>query len=865
MTPRLQRHIVRAAAALVPRWRRNEWTREWNAELDAEDGGALIDRSSGAVADALSLRSHAMYLDLWWGDVRFAWRNAARRPGFTLLVALTLALGLGVNSAVFSLVDAVMLRPLPYRDPSRLVFLWHTLQQQNMFEVEATPYDYTVWKDLRSLSNLGMATFGAFTLTGGDAEPERVRGARMTASTMPTLGIMPAIGRGFTEAENLYDVPAVAILSDGLWRRRFGADPSILGRQIEIDSTRWTVVGVMPRGAQLPGAPGDDTALWLPMRMSPAERASEINHSYTFVGRLADGVTLAQASAELEALAQRMAAERPSHNRIGARLVSVEERSTRVVRPALVVAAVSVALLLLVAAANASTLLLARAANRRQEFAVRAALGATRARLLSLSIAESVLFASIGGLAGLVLGSWTLRGLVPLFSASLPPTLDVDVDARAALFTAALAIVIGVVFGAIAAYRPDDAVAESLGGAGRSSASASAGRTRNILVVAQVALAVVLLSAAGLMLNTIGKLSRVNPGFAADHVLTFRLALPTQRYAAPEARTAFTADLVQRLATLPGVRAAGVSSVVPFGGIRNATVVEIEGHAEQPGSRSIIDQRYVSAGYFDTLKMPLVRGRLLTDQDDSRAERVVVINRAMATHYFPSENPVDRRVRITAGFDAGDWIRIVGVVEDVRHISLTRDAVPEMYRPILQTATPAFTIALRTAGDPSAITPAARATVRALDPDLPVYEIQTMDDKIAASFAQTRATMVLLLTTAALAAALAGVAIYGAIWYSVVQRSREIGIRVALGATRTSVFRQIVSSAMLLAGAGALVGAAGAMAGGSLLRTFLFDTRTTDPLTYAAVVAGVLALAFAASVVPAVRATQVDPVAALRN
>ena len=864
------RQVVRAASRLVPRWRRREWTREWNAELESEvrEGGArrwmLVDRSAGAVADAMSLRSHAMYLDLWWGDLRLAWRNAIRRPSFTVLVTLTLALGLGVNSAVFALIDAVLLRPLPYREPSRLVFLWHTLPEQNMFEVEATPFDFTAWKELRSLSNLGMTTFGSFTLTGGSGEPERLRGARMTASMMPTLAVAPAIGRGFVTAEDLDDVPRVAILSDGLWRRRFGADPGIVGRSIEIDSGPWTVVGIMPRNALLPGAPTEGIDLWLPMRMSPIERANEINHSYAFVGRLADGVTFAQASDEIERLATRLAAERPSHTRIGARLVSVEERSVRAVRPALLIAAASVGLLLLVAAANASTLLIARAASRRHELAVRAALGATRGRLLSLSIAESILFAMIGGLAGLVLGSWTLRGLVPLFASSLPPSLAIEVDRRAALFTAGLAIAIGIVFGAAAGYRPGNHVVESLAGATRSTSSASGTRSRNMLVVAQVALAVVLVSAAGLILSTIGRLSRVKPGFAADHVLTFRLALAGQRYAAAPARAGFVADVLQRFATLSGVHAVAVSSAVPFGGLRNATVVEVEGRQEAAGSRSIIDQRHVSAGYFETMKIPLISGRLFTSADDSRSEHVTVINRTMAKQYFPNENPVDRRVRISAGFNSGYWIRIVGVVDDVRHIALSRDAVAEMYHPIAQTAVPNFTVAIRTVGDPAAMVPAARATIREADANLPLAEIRTMDDKIADSFAQTRATLLLLLVTSALAASLAGVAIYGAIWYSVVQRTQEIGIRAALGASRGLVFRDVVSGAMRLAGVGGVLGAAGAMAGGSLLKVFLFDTRTTDPQTYVSVLAGVLVLAFAASVVPAIRATRVDPMTALR-
>ena len=870
MTP-LARRALRAVALLVPRWRRGEWMREWDAEFhaDADRSGTArlsLERSAGAVADAVYLRSHAMYLDLWWGDIRFAWRNAMRRPGFTLLVALTLALGLGVNSAVFALLDGVLLRPLPYRDPSRLVFLWQTLPRLNVPEVEATPWDFDAWHSVRSLTELGMVQYGSFSLTGGSDEPERVRGLRVTASLMPTLGLAPVLGRAFTSAEDLDAAPPVVILSDGLWRRRYGADAFIVGRPIEIDGLPRTVVGVMPPRATLPGSLTADYDLWLAMRMTPAERVNENNHSYTMIGRLADGVTPAQASAELDAFGARVAAERRSHGGMGIRVVPIKEQTVRAIRPALVVAAVSVALLLLVATANGSTLLIARAANRQHELAVRAALGATRGRLLSLSIAECLVFAFLGALAGLALGGWTLRAMVPLFEASLPRSLSIEIDARAALFTAGLSVAIGVAFGALAAYRPGGRLAGPLAGAARSTAAASTSRRRNVLVVAQVALAVVLLSAAGLMLNSVARLSRVKPGFDADRVLTFRLALTGARYAAAPARAASVADLVDRLAGAAGVQSAGVVSVVPFGGTRNANAVQIEGRVWAEGEPPIIvDQRHVSPAYFQTMRIPLLSGRLLTPQDDARAERVIVINRTMAQRYFAGLDPINRRVKWTVGFDANVWFRIVGVVGDVRHIALNRDPVPEMYHPIAQTAVPAFTVVVRTAGDPAAAMPAARGAVRALDANLPIYEIRTMEERIAESFAQTRATMLLLLVTAALAAALAGVAVYGAIWYSVVQRTPEIGIRVALGASRASVFRGVISSALLLAAIGGALGAAGAMAGGSVLRSFLFETRTTDPLTYAAVFAGVLVMTVAASVVPAVRAMRVDPLVALRT
>jgi predicted permease len=805
-----------------------------------------------------------VHLDSWWGDFRLAARNAAKRPGFTLLVAVTLALGLGVNSAVFALVDAVLLRPLPFRDPSRLVFLWQTLPQQNVFEVEATPFDFTAWRALRSLSRLGMASYGTFTLTGAGEEPERVRGARLSASMMPTLGIAPAIGRMFTTDEDRDAAPATAILSDGLWRRRFGGDPAIVGRPVRIDGTPRTIVGVMPPRAMLTGAPGEAIELWLPMRMSPEEAANEISHNYTMVGRLADGVSMSTAATEFDTLAARLAADRPSHARIGARLVSVEERSVRSVRPALLVATGGVVMLLLVAAANASTLLVARSANRRRELAVRAALGATRTRLLSMSIAECVVFCCAGAAVALLVGRAALRAVVPLFAGSLPAAAGVAIDGRAALATAACAIAIGIASGVLAAYRPLDGGAASLVGPSRLTPSAAASRTRNLLVAVQIALAVVLLSGAGLMVNSIVKLSRVHPGFSADHLLTFRVSLIGDRYATAPARVAFVNDVLAKFGGIPGVRDAALSSIVPFSGVRNANAIEIEGRSEAAGSRLIVDQRHVSASYFATMRIPLIAGRLFTDTDTSRADRVTIINRTMQRRYFPNDNPIDRRVRIAAGFEAGTWLRIVGVVDDVRHVGLDRDPVAEMYHPIAQTAVPNITVVLRTAAEPSAIAPAARSVLQAADADLPMYEVRTMDERIAASFAQTRATMLLLLATAALAAALAGVAIYGAIWYSVLQRTQEIGIRVALGATRASIFRRIVGGALALTASATAIGIAIAMASGSLLRAMLFDTPPTDPATFVAVGVAVLALASAASAVPALWATRMNPITALR-
>ncbi len=798
-----------------------------------------------------------MALDLLWSDIRLASRNAFRRPGFTLLVALTLALGLGVNSAVFALLDGVLLRPLPYRDPSRLVFVWQTLPSHNVLELEATPFDYDAWHSLRSLSALAMVYPDTYTLTGDD-NPERIRGSRVTASLMPMLGIAPRIGRAFTPAEDLDVASPVVILSDDVWRRRFGADERVLGRTLQIDGEPRTIVGVMPPRVALPGPLAESGELWLPARLTAEERINESSHNYRVLGRLTDGTTLEQASAELRALASRMAVERPSHRNTNATMVAVPEQTVRSVRPTLVLIAVSVALLLLVASANASTLLLARASNRQHELAVRTALGATRGRLLSFAVAESVVLTCLGGVAGLILGAWTLRAVLPLFTEVLPRAVPIQIDGRVTLFTVAVSCLLALAFGFIVFLQSlDGALAERLKGTSRTVAG---GRARGGLVVAQVALAVVLLSAAGLMVNSVIKLSHVQTGFDADHLLTFKVALAGSRYASAPSRAAFATTLVERLDQTPGVRTAGLSTVIPFSGGRAGDAFAIEGRPRQPGELLIADQRHVSTDYFRTMHIPLVKGRLL-EASDGRGEQVVVINRTMAARQFPDEDPIDRRVKTSSS----SWLRIVGVVEDVRHVGLTRDPVTEMYRPIAQTAAPVFTVVVRCERDPAALTSAARAVVQTIDPDLPIYDVRTMEERIANSVAQIRGTMLLLLVTAVLAATLSGVAIYGSIWYSVSQRIPEIGVRLALGASRASVFTGVLRRALSLTAAGVTIGVAAAIGAGRLIAGLLFETRATDPTTLIVVACGTMLVAVAAGIVPARRAMSVDPIIALRN
>ncbi|HEY2908023.1 MAG TPA: ABC transporter permease [Vicinamibacterales bacterium] len=865
----IARRIVGLASHLVPAWRRDEWRREWDAELDQqtrERPDIAVARSVGSIADATTMRTQAMYLDLWWGDLRFAWRNAAKRPAFTFLVVSTLALGIGAVSAVFALVDGVLLRPLPYPDPSRVVFVWQTLPKANAFELEATPFDFAAWRSARTFEALALISTGSFTLTG-TAEPERIRGARVTSSLLPLLGIRPRFGRAFTPAEDADGAPPVAILSDGLWRRRFGAEGAILGRLIAIDGVQHTIVGVMPPSTFLPGPLTGDDELWLPARMSPAERDNAISHNYTIVGRLAQDATLAQASGEMTRIAATIAADHPdTHRGIGVRLVPVAEQTVGQVRPALLVLLVGIALLLVIACANAATLLLARASDRQQELALRVAIGATGARLLSLALAETLLLSILGALAGLAVGDWTLRALLPMFADALPAGAHIDVDARAALVTAGLSVVIGVVLAfMLAAHKPTDHLAESLHSAARSTGGARTHRLRGVLVSVQIALAVLLLAAGGLMIRSVVRLRHVQPGFSADHLLTFRIALPEESYGSADEAARFVDTLIARLQDQPGILAAAANSRLPFSGSRGANGVAIQGRPAGPGDLLVIDQREVTPAYFRTMGIRLVRGREFSSRDDARGEGVTVINRTMAERFWPGGNPLDQQVRVTAGDESSSWLRIVGIVDDVHHSSLAREPVPEMYRPYAQMPLRSFSIAIRTMGDPAAVTAASRSVVQELDHSLPIYDVRTMEARIANSVAQTRATASLLLATALLAALLASVAIYGSIWYAVAQRIPEIGVRLALGATPLSICRLVIGRALVLAMVGAAIGAALALAVTPLLGTMLFETSSADPLTYVGVVGGLLALAIAASVVPARRAMRVSPLAAIRN
>lgn len=813
-----------------------------------------------------------MAFDLWAADLRAAWRRTAGRPAFSALVAATLALGFGAAGGVFAVLDAALWRPLPYRDASRLVFVWQTLPSQNVFELETTPADYEAWHRVSAFSSMAMLASESYTLAGrgsavGEADAERVHGTRMTASLLPLLGLAPRLGRAFEPSEDASGAEPVVILGDGLWRRRYGADRSIVGRRIDVDGLPHRVVGVMPPDVAPPGSAARATDLWLPMRMTPDERTNAISHNYVVLARLADGITVEAASSAMVAAAAAIAQERPdSHTGVGVRLVPVSEDAVRTIRPTLAILALGAVLLALIAVANAATLLMVRASDRAHDAAVRAALGATGLQLLSLTMTEALALSAIGAVGALIVASRTAAAIEPMLAAALPIGASPAVTIRVAVVTVAAALTSGVVVGLLAGWRstvrrhPD-----VLRGGARASAAPAAARARSALVVAQVALAVVLLTVGGLLVRSVDRLAHVSPGFSTDRLLTLRLSLDRSTYASADSRVSFLDELRRRLDAPPIVERVGVTSSLPLGGSRGANGVEIEGHPAPRGRSAIIDQRHVTPDYFRTLGISIVRGRAFTASDDARGEPVALVNRTAAARYFGAADPIGARVRIQAGFDSAGWIRIVGIVDDVRHVSLSRAPVPEMYRPYAQAPTPDVVVAIKTRGAPEQAAALVRSAMRSMNPSLPMYDVRSMADRVAGSFAQVRATMLLLTVTATLAAALAAVAIYGSIWYAVAQQVPEIGLRLALGAPPARVGRQVIVGALALAAAGLGIGLAGAAPAASLLGGQLFETKTTDPLTYATVVVAIGALTTAASLLPARRAMRVDPIVALRS
>lgn len=803
------------------------------------------------------------------GDLRYACRALRKHPGFAAVIILTLALGIGANAAIFSVVNAVVLRQLPYRDADRLVVVWDNLKRHDLKDIVVSALEYTEFRDRnRVFDRMAAYETKGFNVTGV-AQPERLDGADVTASLFPLLGVSPALGRAFLDDD---ERPGrdVVMLGHDVWQRLFGGDREIVGKVIAVDGKGAEVVGVMPAGFRFP----DETIeLWRPIAFD-AELLSENNRGsrgYTALGRLKAGVSVEQAQAGMNAVTDQMVMEHPVDYR-GGYNTTVRSLHEEVVGGAgrqLFLQLGAVGCVLLIACANVANLLLARAATRRKEVAIRAALGAKRSRIVRQLLTESVLLGLCGGAVGLLAGVWGVELLVALAPPDIPRLGEVALDARVVGVTAVVSLLTGVLFGmapALHASRPD--LGDTLKDGGRSSTSATRHRIGKALIVSEVALSLVLLVAAGLLINSFARVQNVPPGFSADHLLTMRVAPPQATYTTFEKGQAFYDQLFTRLRATSGVRGAAAINALPLSGFGGDRTFYIEGRTvTRPEDQADEEVRFVSAHYFTTMNIPMIEGREITVRDVGTAPRVAVINTALARKYWPDGGAIGGRIAFSQREPS--WYQVVGVAGNIKHAALDAKDKPELYVPYAQplfagaTVRPMFVV-VRTDQDPIAAVTVVRHMVASLDSDLPVSNIRSMDQRLTASLSSRRFNMLLLALFAGLALLLAAVGIYGLVSYAVSERTHEIGVRLALGAGPRDVLAMLVGEGMTLTAAGAAIGSAAAFAVTRVMGGLLFDVTPTDPATFVAVTALLTLVTLCACYLPARRATHVDPVTALR-
>jgi putative ABC transport system permease protein len=796
-------------------------------------------------------------------DVRYAVRQLVRRPGFTVVAVATLAIGIGANTAIFSVVNAVVLRPLAFEDPDRIVMVWENNLERGYDRFTVSPANFVDWRERGdAFDDLAAYTGGSHTLTGHGA-PTRLTVTFVSASLFSVLGVRPFLGRGFASDENDPGRDGVVVLSHIVWENRFGGDPGIIGRTILLDGNATEVIGVMPPDFAF----RRQTEAWRPLSFDFDVSESRGAHYLRVLGKIKESFSVQQAEAAMGTLAGALEQEYPNINSgWGAVVVPLHEQIVGNVRRALAVLFGAVTVVLLIACANVANLLLSRSSSRQQELAVRAALGAGRRRLLRQLLTESVTLALVGGTAGILLAFAGLQVLVALNPGNLPRMEEIGVDGSVLLFALLAAILTGVVFGLVPAFHSSRSdLYESLKvGGGRTSGSVPGHRAKSLLVVSEVALALILVVGSGLLIQSFRRLQAVDPGFNADNAIAMQISPPESRYPETEHISTFYRTLLEQLETVPGISSVGAATGLPMRG-RIRFSFSVVGRPAVPGSQQpSADFRTVSPDYFRTMGIPLLRGRGFTSGDDARAPSVVIINENLARQHFPDEEPLGQALNISTS-DAPCPCEIVGVVADVRQRSLEQDAQAGYYLPAAQAVWRSMVVVARTPSNPTAVVPAMRQVVSAIDPDLAVYDVETLENRLSQSIARPRFNTVMLGVFAAVALLLAMVGIYGVMSYAVSQRRNELGIRVALGARTGEIIRLVVGRALGLTGAGIVIGLAGAYGTTRFLASMLFDVNPLDPATFAVVTAVLIGVAVLASYLPARRAARVDPVTALRS
>ena len=800
-------------------------------------------------------------------DLKYGLRMLAKNPGFTAVAVLTLALGIGANTAIFSVVNAALLRSLPYKEPGRLVYVWSAEKARGINQSTVSIPDLRDWRE-RSQVFDGMAGWfsGTYNLSGGD-EPQQVGGWIVSPNFFEVLGARPELGRTFAPGDSK---DHVVVLSHAIWTGLFGGDRGIQGKNIAIDGTTYTVVGVMPAEFS---SPFPTVQVWVPWPEAAAATAARGDRFLRVIARLKPSMTLDRAQADMDTITPRLAHEYKEDAGVSAYLVPAGQQITGSVRPALLVLLGAVGFVLLIGCANLANLLLARSAAREKEFAIRAALGACHSALVRQLLTESLLLSFLGGAIGTLLASWGTHYLQANIVDQIPRAQDIGLDARVLFFTLGLSVLTGIGFGlfpALATFKGQFNESLKKGSRG-SGAGVQARRLRDLLVVWEMALALVLLVGAGLLVNSFQRLRTINPGFNPEKVLTCQISLPSSKYKDPQI-VEFFQRLLAGVRALPGVKAAGATMTLPLGNPNSGFWggLNIEGRvALKRESIPIVSFSQVTPGYFSAMGIPLVKGRAFTEQDNSnQSPKVVIINATLARRFFSDAEPVGRRICMGEDCSKGPWLTVVGVVGDAALESLADPRFPQVFSPHAQGVeggvAGSMELAVRTSSDPLSLAASLREQVHQLDKDQSVADMQTLEHVVSASLAQPRSNTLLLAGFAALALLLAAIGVYGVISYSVAQRTREMGIRMALGATRGKVFRLVVGEGMLLALIGLGVGLVAAFGLARLMTSLLYGVAPTDPITFLAVSLLLSGVAFVASYIPARRATKVDPMVALR-
>ncbi|HEY0321334.1 MAG TPA: ABC transporter permease [Pyrinomonadaceae bacterium] len=808
-------------------------------------------------------------------DLRFGARMLLKNPGFTLIAVVTLALGIGANTAIFSVVNAVILRPLPFHQPERLVQVFDNFQKQNLTRINVSvPEFFDYQRETKSFEKLAAyASFNANLAALDNRAPERLQALAVTHELFDLLGVAPYKGRGFNADEDMEGHDNTIIISYGLWQRRFGSDPNVVGRTVSINAQDFSIVGIMPKDFNFP----QQTEVWATFGFTPQQltQAARGSRFLNVIGRLKPNVTLKQAQSEMDTIGARIVEQYPqnySPQKSGWAITVVPLLEVYVgdIRPALLILLGAVGFVLLIACANVTNLLMARGAARQRELAIRTALGASRLRVVRQLLTESLLLSVTGGVAGLLLAVWGVELLTRWTPANVPRISNVSVDSRVLLFTFLVSLLTGLLFGlipALQASRTD--LNETLKEGGRTGAGgARRGRIRNVLIVSEVALALVLLVGAGLLLKSFNRLLSVDPGFDPNNVLTMNVSLPQRGYEEPPKRANFYREAVERISRLPGVETASAVSILPLSPTTQSGTTTAENSVVGPDDLSVeADWRWITPGYFKTMSATLLKGRYFTEEDKEGSPRVAIVDESFARRFYPNEDAIGKRIKRGGFKSENPWMTIVGIVKYISNKRLDTGSHVQAYFPYYQDPQPnSMSLAVRTnrSVDASSMSASVRQAVQEVDRNQPIYNIRTMQQVVSESVAQQRLSMLLLVVFACAALLLAAVGLYGVLAYLVNMRTHEIGIRMALGASGRDVLKMIVGQGMLLTLIGIAIGLVGAFALTRIMSSLLFDVRATDPVTFIVVSLVLASVAFLACLIPARRATRVDPMTALR-